>query len=564
MGKLTDLLERAKGLLGAKPEKLRDQTDAVKHDRFDAELFRELMDEAPALRDLVEDLNLKHDYAEDLVRDTLMQFWQGDPQLRSRDQMRESHLVNHGVAHDVSQSDQLRQARSYTQHDRYGAAMATIGVTQEVKEYAKKHGDALREAQEEAEKAKEEQQKRQEELQQVMAGLPGMGGGSQPDADGEPGEDGADGEPYWAQDGFHGPLSPEQEQAALTLEQAIAAAEAAAQAQQEATGDLEAKAEQAAKAMRKPVNESITETAEKLEEEQQLFSAWGIEDGVVKAMPFEERQALAASLRGSKIHEFLDLVGRFKLMAAAQRVKKVEYGRDQVVGTDLSGDLSRVVMSEFAALAMGDDDLAELMELDFYRRWQEEQLLSRKFVGEERVGKGAIICVWDESGSMNSGSPTREAWAKALALALLDTARHQKRDFVGIGFSSHRQQVKYEFPKGKADVKDVLGMIEHFFGGGTDFMAPMTMATDVLEREYNDAGRAKGDIIFITDDDCHVTPDWLKEFQKRKRTLDFRVFGITVGSTRTGSALDALSDNVRSITEFADTEGQVRDIFQVI
>lgn len=558
MGRLSDLLDRAKSLLNA-PKPVRDATDAIKHDRFDKGIFDEVMAEAPALRDLTEDLSQKIDYADDMVRDTLMQFWQGDPHLRPQAEMAESHLIHHGVAEDVSVSETLRNARSYTQHDIYGSAMATMGVAEEVRKYAKTRADAMKEAQEEAERAKEEAEEAAQEAADALAGL---GGGTPGPGDAE-GEDGEPGPAGPLDDDFHGPLSPEQEQGILTLEQALARAEAAAEAAQQAQEQVEQAAQKAKSEMRVPIQSAVEQAKQDLEEEAELFSAWGVSPGDVKSMSFQERQALATSLRSSKINQFMDLVGRFKLMASAQRVRKVEFGRDQVVGTELSGDLSRVVMTELTALAMGDDDLADLLELDFYRRWHEDQLLSRKFEGQEKIGKGAIICCWDESGSMSAGNPSREAWAKAFALALLDTARHQKRDFVGIGFSSAREQIVWRFPKGRGSMEDVLKMVEHFFGGGTNFERPVGMAMDILEQEFNERGRAKGDLIFITDDDCHVTPDFLRSYQERKKKLDFRTFGMAVGVARVGGALDAMSDNVRLVNDFADAE-QVRDIFQVV
>jgi hypothetical protein len=56
--------------------------------------------------------------------------------------------------------------------------------------------------------------------------------------------------------------------------------------------------------------------------------------------------------------------------------------------------------------------------------------------GEQSTGRGAITAGVDTSHSMYVEGPgvvTREAWAKACALALLDQARHAGRDFVGHG-----------------------------------------------------------------------------------------------------------------------------------
>jgi uncharacterized protein with von Willebrand factor type A (vWA) domain len=550
MSRLGDLLDRARGLL-SRPRNITDATEAVRQDDFDRSLFNELLDEAPALRAKVEALEQDVDYAGDVIRDTLMQFWKGDPQVRPRTEMAEERLVQHAVATDVHGSDELADARRYTQHDKYGAAMATVGVSERVHDYARKHKKELQEAQERKEEAEKREQEAAQQLQQAADGVP------------QPGEGGA---ALPGEDGFHGPLTPEQEAALDALEQAIADLGQAQQANEQASTELQQQAQHAQAALARPISEATSEAKEKLEEEAELFAGWGVSDGQLQEMSFEERAKLAASLRENKMSKFMELVGRFKLMAAAQRVKKVEYGRDQVVGVELSNDLSRVVMAEFANLAMGDDELAEMLELDFYRRLAEGQLLSREFIGTEKVGKGAIICLLDNSGSMSvqHQGVTREAWGKAMALAMLDTAKRQGRQFVGINFSSRSQVSVHRFEPGRFQIADVLAYASEFFGGGTDFETPLDRATDILAEEFNDKGKEKGDLVLITDGECGVRPDWMGQHLKQKERLGFRTFGISIGSPVVGAGtLEALSDNTRSITEFVDPDA-VRDIFQVI
>lgn len=602
--KFQSLLDRAKGLLSSAPPAA-DHTDAVHQDRFDQRLFDELMADAPALREVVEDMRQTIDYAPDLMRDTLMQLWQGDPRLRPQSEMKDTHLINHAVAHDVATSEALLQARAYTQHDKYGAAMAAIGLSTEVREYVREHNERLQEAAEEAERQKEEAEAAAQQAQAVQQAMQDALDAIPPDppdptppdptgdeeADAAAAQAAADAAAAAAE--AQAQAQAQAEEAAQALESAVSAAEAAKQAAENAQTQVRAVATQARQDLKQPTQRALKEAAETLEEEAAMFDAWGIDAGEVKSMDFSERQRLAQSLRGSKLARYIDLVGRFRLMAAAQRVRKVEYGRDQVVGTELSGDLSRVVMTEFTALAMGDDELGELLELDFYKRWFEDQLLSREFEGTEKVGKGAIIAVWDESSSMdahdgtclrcggtdvsthysNKGqcqrdgcggyAGTREAWAKAFALALLDAARQQRRDFVGIGFASAHQQVVWRFPGGRGETADVLRMVEHFFSGTTNFPNPMDMAVDILDAEFNERGHMKGDIVFITDDASTLPSEWLSRYLRRKERLGFRTFGIALGGANPRGALAAMSDNVRTIKQFADPSA-VDDVFQVL
>ena len=78
-----------------------------------------------------------------------------------------------------------------------------------------------------------------------------------------------------------------------------------------------------------------------------------------------------------------------------------------------------------------------------------------------------------------AGGVSGEAWAKACALALLDQARAARRDFAGILFSSASELADVPVPRRPAPaIGDVLDFAESFFGGGTDFAAPLDAAAE--------------------------------------------------------------------------------------
>ncbi|MFD0639758.1 VWA domain-containing protein [Catenulispora yoronensis] len=186
--------------------------------------------------------------------------------------------------------------------------------------------------------------------------------------------------------------------------------------------------------------------------------------------------------------------------------------------------------------------------------------------GEDDAGMGAVIALIDCSTSMNRAGPggvTREVWAKALALALLQQARAGDRDFVGILFSWARNQRVYRFPAGRPiRVEDLLDFVETFDGGGTDFAAPLTLATGILAESYAADGTQRGDIVLVTDGECDVTEDWMRAWNQDRERLGFRLFGVAV-DTGVGRVLDALSDNARAVTDLADV-GQMADLFRII
>ena len=552
MSFLTNLIDKAQGWL-AKPKPTPKATTAVVQDRFDQALYGELLTEVPALTELVHDLNTKYDYTHELVGDVFAEFFQADPRLRPATEMDERYLANHAVTASVAAAPETVETRAMTRHDRYSATMATLSVGETVRGY-------LAERKELTEKAKE--------VKEAQQGLNQENKGLQEAADAAVAAD-ADLDAAMGDFDGTGPLTQDQAQAKDAADDTAAAlgmalqrvldSEATAEQAQEAAQDAAAQAQQD---LRTPVRRAVKEATEALQEEQELLAAWGVDDGDLARMDFNERKALAWRLRHNRLSKFVQLLGRFRIMAAAQRAKKVEYGRDEVVGVELSDRLRDLVPTELVYLASKNRHLRR----DFYIRLLEGRVLTRKFQGTEQTGKGAIIACVDCSGSMNNPDGhgiTREAWAKAFAFALLDQARTSRRDFVGILFSSSHQMQTYRFPKGIASIDQVLAFVELFFRGGTDFERPLTEATDILEAEYNQTGRAKGDIVFITDDECRVSPEWTREFQARKAKLGFRVFGVAVGMAQAGGVLTSLSDHTSAIQEFVDPS-VVGDLMRVI
>nr|WP_246260528.1 VWA domain-containing protein [Streptomyces typhae] len=295
-----------------------------------------------------------------------------------------------------------------------------------------------------------------------------------------------------------------------------------------------------------------------------MMRAWGVGSGALERMSFGERARLAERLRTSRLARWAELIGRFRQMADGERARKVENANGELVGVTLGDDLSRVIPSELANLGLPGSRAL------FAARYAAGELMLYDSQGEQDTGRGAIVACVDTSHSMyveGPGGVTREAWAKACALALLDQARHAGRDFVGILFSAADKIQVFRFPAGPpADTAQVLDFAESFLGGGTSYQTPLTAAAELLEEEFNDAARTRGDIVMLTDDECGVTEEWTRGWNEAKRLLGFRVFGVAIGAppaAAAGSVLDALSDNLRSIEDFTDVHAAA-DLFRVI
>ena len=542
---------------------------AVRQTMFDDLLFAEMRLTAPRLDDMVDDLNRDYGYTDALVSDTFAALYQSAPQVRERREMLEDCLLHHAVAVNLARAPEVASLRGYTVHEKYYSAMGTIELAHKVREFLKQ---AEREMQDAALAAEQARQRAEQAEQDAQAQAGQVQGDREAldlllqaltDALGD-------------FEGSEGPFTQEQAEAqaavdaaneALTLSEArlqelLDLAEAAREAASAAEDQVDDLADQATRGTRAMVAQAVHEAVEQMAEQAAAFRAWGVEPGELTRMDFAERAAQAQRLKNHRLKDWVKDLGRWKAMRAAQYAKKVANARDEVYDVTPTGHLPDVLPAQFAMLATDPG------RLDFLQRLSERQLLGLKFRGKEKIGQGAIIVVVDTSGSMRLAGPgrtvtSREVFAKGLALAMLDQARDEKRDFVGIIFGSAHEQKAWHFPNGHGSLNDVLDFTEEFFGGGTDFQVPLDMAMDILEKQYSDERKAKGDIILITDDDCAVTPKWLAAYAERKARLDFRTFGVAVGMQRAGSTLTSLSDDVRGVLEFHDPS-VVADIVRTV
>jgi uncharacterized protein with von Willebrand factor type A (vWA) domain len=527
LAKLKDLASRAGRWLGLGVAPAL-QTGAVVADRFDAMTWTETLEQAAALRELAGDLADTHDYAADLLRDVFLAAYKAAPQLRERAAMDPSRLVNHQVITALLDSPEFAGLRRETAGDPYASAMAVLAQAAALRRMLAKAEDAQRAAQRAAQ-ARQDATAAAQDVQQALDA-----------AAGQAGEDGDVPDP-----------------AAGELQQAMAAAEAADLAAQDAAAAAGQALAAAAPGIRTAARAAAQQAAEAAREETALMRAWGIGPGELQRMSFAQRARLAGRLRGGRLGEWAQLIGRFRQMATGERARKTEHAPGELVGITLGDDLGRLIPSETAALGV------PALRAAFAARYAERRLFIYETRGEAPAGQGAIIACIDTSYSMRGAG---EAWAKACALALLDQARAARRDFAGILFSSPGEQMTFRFPAARpAPIGDVLDFAEFFYGGGTDFQTPLDAAADLLEAEYNGEGRMRGDIVLITDGECGVTEDWMRSWNERKARLGYRVFGVAVES-RPGPVLEALADNLRTIADLTapDAVHATAGMFRVI
>lgn len=188
------------------------------------------------------------------------------------------------------------------------------------------------------------------------------------------------------------------------------------------------------------------------------------------------------------LRKVAELYGRVDKHMRFMRAKRTVGGQDEIVDLKLGDEIRRVHPMELGNLA--DDDLED----DFYARYLASEIVVYDTVGEEHTGRGPIVLVGDESGSM---SGERNIWLKALACCLLNICRREKRDFAYVGFGSASEMTSHMFPtKQPLEAQAVLDMAAHFFGGGTVPLVGTTEAKRVMEAAVI---FKKADIVIVGD-----------------------------------------------------------------
>ncbi|HEX5606339.1 MAG TPA: hypothetical protein VFY96_07485 [Candidatus Binatia bacterium] len=292
--------------------------------------------------------------------------------------------------------------------------------------------------------------------------------------------------------------------------------------------------------------------AQELEDATEETAAWGDTIGTGQRTPPGQKLELGRRLAGNeKLKKLARMVGRMKFNALALRKKVFERSNNELLEVEQGDALHRLLPNELLTLHH------PVLRKDFYRRFLDQELIQYSLRGVEEKGKGPMIVCLDGSSSM---SGDKEIWSKAVTLTLLEIARKQRRLFRSICFSSADTplQTLDMNPRDRYEIetKAVMDLAEYFPGGGTDFQKPLDAALDCLRQSRF----KKGDIVFITDGECQVDPQWAENFRAQKERLGFSLFSILIdtGPAALGT-LKEFSDRISTIKQLTGEEA--KDIF---
>ena len=283
---------------------------------------------------------------------------------------------------------------------------------------------------------------------------------------------------------------------------------------QQALDAYQAAVDEAAFDLRRAVQAAVRAGQEAAEDVQAQIAAWGLDPAEVRAMPIGDRLRLAERLRSEKMRRMAELIGRLRNLARARQRERLLRRSSEIHSITIGWHLDRALPSELAQLRH------PLRRLELLRRLQDGRVLEYELRNRERLAKGPMLVAIDTSGSM---AGERQAWAVAVALALADMARRERRGFGACAFNATVAQEWY-WPLGKAPADAILSMATLGSAGGTQFGPPVEWALMMLRtREFR-----RADLVIITDGESELDKA-RREALLAERRRGLRVYGILIG-----------------------------------
>ena len=284
--------------------------------------------------------------------------------------------------------------------------------------------------------------------------------------------------------------------------------------------------------LNKALRRAVKAGMDQAQDVQEQMISWGLDGSGLQQMPLGERIELARQLLSPRFKKIAALIGRMRNLARSKQGGSLKHLRDEYHSITMGDDLGRILPVELAALS------DPLRRLDFGRRLMEHKLLEYEVRPVQREGKGPVICLIDASGSM---SGAKMEWASAVGLALMDSARRQKRDFAAIYFDT-QILAEFRFERGKAPPEEIFRFATVGANGGTNYEVPLSWALEVQgESKYRNA-----DIVMISDGECAVDEEFYKRLMTAKKERGLCIMSILIGGMP--QELTRWSDRVWAVT----------------
>lgn len=507
---------------------IEDGSAVMAHDGYDVQEWESAVHQSRRLTDGIRTATARLATAPALFRDLFWSFYKRVPTIAPVVPLTGAHLLNRQVMEQVLGTLEWQQVRAAgTASDLVASTMATVGLAKTVLDTLP---DSLVEqvnALSELESGAQELWDRAEALEELAEQAQG-------------------------------------DQAEALYQQARTARQEAhlAQAEHETLQTtVEESLELNMDALRRAARATLTALEANLDEVQAISAAFGgastgLGMSASGGMTTKEKIALAGKVgRSRRLKEIAALCGRMQRIALRVQRSKVKHPPDEVTNITVGNDLAHLLPSELALLT--DPELEDL----FFLRFAERGLLQYDLEGSEEQGQGPIIMAIDSSGSMTDALDgiSKEAWAKAVMLAMLAIARLQRRDAMIMHFSAGQQLQLFPFPKGQTPYAEVLACTEFFFGGGTAFEPWMESALTLVDQSRYD----RADVICVSDGLTSVHPDMQTAWQHRRQQRGMRAYGVLIGTRQGAGVLASLTDAMLTLDSLQDDLPILETIFNV-
>lgn len=505
-------------------DSLQSKKQAIIQDQADEEFFIRAKLNSDVLQSFSERME-KEGYPgfDKVQQDAFAALYKHNPRLEKEEMMDPKYLLNHNVIQSAMQTNGYQQLRAVTIGDEIATMVAVEEFCKTLEEIYKKKKDEFDKQQKQVNKAQDALDKALKQKQQQGKGgnkkVPGKGKGKQPGSfmgKGKPGK--------------KGDADPDK----LSVKKAM---EEAKKARANYKNYVKKKSQH-------QVSSSFKKSIERTREYSKLIDQWGLNtDSFHMKTSYEDKMELIKKIKNShKLKKLSKIMGRLKPIALAMNREKTKKMRLNYQGIKLGHELDKAIPAELALL--GERGLKMLI----YKKVMERNLRQLEYGGKRTLGKGPIVLMCDESGSM-SGDP--ELFAKAVGLALLEICYKQKRDFAYIHFdAAHKDDLRVDlFRKGQEglDPFKMIELAEYFAGGGTNFENPLTRGQEIINdhKEFS-----KADMLFITDGQCGIGEDFIRDFNKWKKEKNVSMMSVMIDAySYSDSILHKVSN---SVTEFTD------------